>query len=159
LIIHFDSEEELVDFAARTARRWRTSERWPLAIGLRGELGSGKTTWARALLRGLGYAGRVPSPTYTLLEHYRVPPLEVVHVDLYRLTDEAELANLGVRDWFAEPNVWLLVEWVSRAAALERRCDLILDFEFAAQTSRRIRFSAASDAGNRAIGDLSEESR
>ena len=85
-VIDFSSEPELIDFAGKVAARARARKRWPLVVGLRGELGAGKTTWVRALLRGLGYAGRVPSPTYTLLEHYPVGRLTVVHLDLYRLS-------------------------------------------------------------------------
>ena len=88
LVIHFGSEAELIDFAGKASRRLAAAKRWPLLIGLRGELGAGKTTFVRALLRGLGYQARVPSPTYTLLEHYTVGGLAVVHLDLYRLASE-----------------------------------------------------------------------
>ena len=70
LTIELDSESKLTELAGAFARALRSERVWPLVIGLRGDLGSGKTTWVRAMLRGLGYAGRVPSPTYTLLEQY-----------------------------------------------------------------------------------------
>jgi tRNA threonylcarbamoyladenosine biosynthesis protein TsaE len=120
-------------------------------IGLAGTLGSGKTTWARAMLRGLGYQGRVPSPTYTLLEQYDVGDLTVVHLDLYRLTGDAELENLGLRDWLADPNTWVLFEWPERAPGLARRCDLILEFVDAGDNARRVTLRAATRAGIEAL--------
>jgi len=147
LIVDFRSEAQLVDFAGALARRWQAASLYPLLIGLRGDLGSGKTTWVRALLNGLGYQGRVPSPTYTLLEHYPLPALEVVHLDLYRLAAEEELENLGLRDWLAQPACWVLVEWPERAARLAKRCDLLLDFEFAGDGGRRVTLTCATEAG------------
>ena len=111
-------------------------------------LGSGKTTWARALLRGLGYTGRVPSPTYTLLENYTVGPLPIVHFDLYRVASEDELGNLGLRDWLEKPRLEL-VEWPERAPKLAERCDLILDFRFIGPSARSVTFTAATQAGSR----------
>jgi len=151
LIVHFLSEAELVDSAGAIARRWQAARCQPLLIGLRGDLGSGKTTWVRGMLRGLGYAGRVPSPTYTLLEHYEFPPLHVVHLDLYRLTGEDELEDLGIRDWLAQPASWMLVEWPERAARLAQRCDLTLDFDFAERDGRRVTFASTTAAGTAAL--------
>src|SRR5690606_14279734 len=78
-----DSEEALASAAGETARRWAEAGLMPLVVALRGDLGTGKTTWVRAMLRGLGYRARVPSPTYTLVEHYVLPDagLTVVHLD------------------------------------------------------------------------------
>ena len=102
LTAELDSEPTLNGLAGEFARTLAAARAWPLVIGLRGDLGSGKTTWVRAMLRGLGYAGRVPSPTYTLLEQYTCGELSVVHLDLYRLRSGEELENLGLRDWLAE---------------------------------------------------------
>jgi tRNA threonylcarbamoyladenosine biosynthesis protein TsaE len=155
LIKDFGSEAELADFAGITAQLWRADRRYPLLVGLRGELGSGKTTWARALLRGLGHTGRVPSPTYTLLEQYTVGTLQIVHLDLYRLRSEDELANLGLRDWLAEVCSWTLVEWPERAPKLAERCDLILDFRFIGPSARSVTFTAATQAGRDAVHSTS----
>jgi tRNA threonylcarbamoyladenosine biosynthesis protein TsaE len=87
----------------------------PLAMYLQGELGSGKTTLARGLLRALGIAGTVRSPTYTLLECYESEGQRVLHVDLYRLSDAVDLAPLGLRDEWV-PGVLILIEWAERAA-------------------------------------------
>jgi tRNA threonylcarbamoyladenosine biosynthesis protein TsaE len=152
---NFRGEAELIDYAGQFARGLRSADCRPLVIGLAGTLGSGKTTWARAMLRGLGFRGRVPSPTYTLLEQYEVGDLTVVHLDLYRLTGDAELENLGLRDWLADPKTWVMFEWPERAPALARRCDLILEFADVGDSARQVTLRATSRAG---IGAL-EHSR
>src|SRR5690606_27951103 len=166
LIRDLRSEAQLTDFAGAAGAAWRSAVRQPLVVGLTGPLGSGKTTFVRALLRGLGYTGRVPSPTYTLLEHYalsadepgvqervRGGALNVLHLDLYRLAGEEELENLGVRDWLAEPNVWLFVEWLERAPQLAARADLVLDLEPTGPTARRLVLRGQSETGNLALED------
>jgi tRNA threonylcarbamoyladenosine biosynthesis protein TsaE len=147
----FGSEAQLAEFAGLFASTLRAERIYPLVIGLRGDLGSGKTTWARAMLRGLGYRGRVPSPTYTLLEHYACDGLTVVHLDLYRLRGDEELENLGLRDWLAEPRSWILVEWPERAPQLAQRCDLTLELADIGGTRRRLIAEAASRAGIEAL--------
>lgn len=151
--VAFDSEEDLASAAGETARRWAHASLAPLVVALRGDLGSGKTTWVRAMLRSLGHRGRVPSPTYTLVEHYRLPEagLTVVHLDLYRLADDAELDNLGFRDWLDEPATWLLVEWPERSAGLEALADVELRLEIVGPASRRVRASAKTARGRAAV--------
>ena len=116
----FADEGEFVAGAASAVRAWRELPRESLLIGLQGPLGSGKTTWARGMLGGLGYTGRVPSPTYTLVEQYPLEDLTVIHADLYRLDADGdrELDALGIREWLAREATWLVVEWP--AAAFER---------------------------------------
>jgi tRNA threonylcarbamoyladenosine biosynthesis protein TsaE len=145
----FRSESELVDFAAELGKRIEGCR--PLLIGLRGDLGAGKTTLVRALLRGLGYPGRVPSPTYTLLEEYTLSGLDVIHLDLYRLAHEQELENLGVRDWLARPDTWVIVEWPERAPRLEARCDLVLTLTDRGGSERSLALTARTRAGIRAL--------
>ena len=82
-------------------------------IHLSGELGAGKTTFARALLQAVGVGERVKSPTYSLIESYRVGALDVHHLDLYRIADPGELEWLGLPD-LATPSALLLVEWPER---------------------------------------------
>lgn len=157
LTVHFGSEVELTKFAEFLSQRWRTQAAGVRVVGLKGELGGGKTTFARALLRGLGYAGRVPSPTYTLLEHYALPGLDVVHMDLYRLAHEQELEALGIRDWLAGTGpIWVLVEWPERAGRLESTCDLLVHFHAPDAASRRLRFAGRTPAGIEMLRDVYE---
>lgn len=84
-------------------------------VTLSGELGTGKSTFARGALRALGATGPIKSPSYTLLELYELPGIGLLHLDLYRLTDPDELENLGLPDYFRPGYVWI-VEWPERAA-------------------------------------------
>lgn len=84
-------------------------------IFLEGDLGAGKTTLARGLLRALGVEGPIRSPTYTLLEPYQLSPRPLLHMDLYRLQDPEELDQLGLADQPPEDHLWL-VEWPGRGA-------------------------------------------
>jgi tRNA threonylcarbamoyladenosine biosynthesis protein TsaE len=84
-------------------------------IELRGELGSGKSTFTRGALRALGVAGHIKSPSYTLLETYDPPGVRVVHLDLYRLNDPDELEHLGLADYHRPGHLWL-IEWPERGA-------------------------------------------
>lgn len=86
-----------------------------LLVTLQGDLGTGKTTLVRGLLRGRGYRGPVRSPTFTLVEPYDTADARVYHLDLYRLGDGEELEYLGLRDMLAEPAL-LLIEWPERGA-------------------------------------------
>jgi tRNA threonylcarbamoyladenosine biosynthesis protein TsaE len=97
----------------------------PLLIGLSGELGAGKTTFVAGLLEALGHAGPVRSPTYALIEPYRLADRDVHHCDLYRLRDPEELVDLGLRDLLTARSV-LLVEWPERAGDRLRPPDLSL---------------------------------
>jgi tRNA threonylcarbamoyladenosine biosynthesis protein TsaE len=96
-------------------------------IYLTGDLGAGKTTFARGFLRALGVKEAVRSPTYALLELHELQSQTVLHIDLYRLRDEAELESLGLRDW-ARPKCLWLIEWPERAARRLPPADLVLTF-------------------------------
>jgi tRNA threonylcarbamoyladenosine biosynthesis protein TsaE len=88
-----------------------------LVVYLSGELGAGKTTFARGILRGLGYTGRVKSPSFTLVELYKLSSLNLYHFDFYRFDQPEELAHTGFREYFG-PDAVSLVEWAENAAGL-----------------------------------------
>jgi len=99
-------------------------------VYLRGELGAGKTTFARALLGALGVGARVKSPTYSLIESYSAGNLAIHHLDLYRIADPGELEWLGLADLTAGPFL-LLVEWPERAGRALPNPDLVLSLTHA----------------------------
>ena len=98
-----------------------------LTLLLRGELGAGKSTFARALIRALGHTGPVPSPTYTLVEPYEVPAGAIYHIDLYRVSDEEELRFLG---WTELDEGLRIVEWPDRAPGIAAEADLLLTLDY-----------------------------
>jgi tRNA threonylcarbamoyladenosine biosynthesis protein TsaE len=104
----------------------------PLVIWLEGDLGAGKTSFARGLIRALGYPGRVKSPTYGLLEHYQLESLQVLHMDLYRISDPGEVEFLGVEDLLDEQTI-LLIEWPDKGGSWLPKPDFILKFGYAAE--------------------------
>ena len=112
---------------------------WTLLLS--GDLGAGKSTFARALIRGAGHDGAVPSPTYTLVEPYNLPRGNIYHVDLYRVSDEEELRYLG---WNELDDGCRLVEWPERAPGLLARADLSLAFSYAGD-GREVEVTALSD--------------
>jgi len=117
-----------------------------LVIYLQGPLGAGKTTLTRGFLRGLGYSGKVKSPTYTLVEEYSLPERNCFHFDLYRLTDPEELEFMGIRDFTLEQDI-LLVEWPDKGAGFLPSADLLIDISYA-ESGRTVQILSNSEKGN-----------
>jgi tRNA threonylcarbamoyladenosine biosynthesis protein TsaE len=115
----------------------------------RGELGSGKTTLIRGLLRGLGLQEKVKSPTYTLVELYVTSRLNLYHFDFYRFLDESEFVDAGLADYFRGKGV-CLVEWPERAGSALPQPDLELTLAYSG-AGRAITASAHSPAGERCL--------
>ncbi len=122
---------------------------------LQGELGAGKTTCVRGLLRGLGVAGLVRSPTYTLVETYLVAGLTCTHVDLYRLQSLSEVDELGLRDLLGAKSL-LLVEWPDRGGAALPPADVELTLRYAGET-REAQLDAKTPLGTEWLGNLGHD--
>lgn len=123
-----------------------------MTVYLSGDLGAGKTTLTRGLLRSLGYAGRVKSPTYTLVELYEIPRLNLYHFDLYRFADPEEWEEAGFREYFNRESV-CLVEWPEKAAGLLPEPDLTVRLDILDE-GRTARLTAATEAGRHCIEAL-----
>ncbi len=139
--MHLPDEAATRAFGARLAPLVRPG----MSLYLRGELGCGKTTFARGLLRALGYPGRVKSPTYSLVELYTVSRLNLYHFDFYRFRDPKEWRDAGFNECFNDASV-CLVEWPEKAAGLLPRADLELAFEFAVD-GRDLSVRGGSESG------------
>ncbi len=116
-----------------------------LQLHLEGDLGAGKTTVARALLRARGVQGGVRSPTYTLIERYDTGAGEIAHLDLYRIADPEELHYLALDELAERARLWL-VEWPQRGAGVLPSPDLVLHLRVAGG-GRAARLDSRSAAG------------
>ena len=125
-----------------------------LVVYLRGELGAGKTTCARAMLRSLGVTGLIRSPTYTLVEVYALGVRHFVHVDLYRLVDPEEVGNLGLRDYLVPEHI-LLIEWPEKGGGLPRP-DLVITLTYTAG-GRQAVLRADCECGKRWLSNLERD--
>lgn len=148
--VHLEGELEQEAFGSRLAACLPPTG----VVFLEGNLGAGKTTLVRGVLRGAGYRGPVKSPTYTLIEPYDVGARSYAHLDLYRLGDPEELEYLGLRDLLAEGRL-LLVEWPERGRGMLPVPDLLLHIEYAAG-GRDITLQAGTPAGLEALARLEE---
>jgi len=129
------------------------SDAW--LIYLQGELGSGKTTLVRGFLRGLGYQGRIKSPTYTLVETYELDECRIIHFDFYRIADRNELELIGIRDYFAGHAI-CLVEWPERAGNALPPPDLRLHFRYAEGSVHAVRLEGCSLRGRHALDAIKQ---
>jgi tRNA threonylcarbamoyladenosine biosynthesis protein TsaE len=137
-------EPDTQAFAARLAAHPQLADAF---IALHGDLGAGKTTLVRHLLRALGVQGRIKSPTYAVVEPYTTPAgLAVWHFDFYRFGDPREWEDAGFRDIFAGPGL-KLAEWPENAAAMLPQADLAIHIDTQADASRQVRLQAHTARG------------
>jgi tRNA threonylcarbamoyladenosine biosynthesis protein TsaE len=122
------------------------------SVWLEGDLGAGKTTLTRGILRELGFAGRVKSPTYTLVELYELSRFNLYHFDLYRFTDPDEWEDAGFRDYFNAGSV-CLVEWPEKAGGRLPQPDLRLRFDILDE-GRNVCLDALTEVGRACMGRL-----
>ncbi len=121
----FTCEAQLTAFAAKIAMILVSGD----VVYLRGELGTGKTTFARAIIQQMGCVDSVTSPTFTLIETYDLNEVLVAHLDLYRIESEAEMEGVGLRDYL--DGDWIcLIEWPDRAPGMLPDPDLTIDLAY-----------------------------
>ena len=138
------SEDDTQAFAARLAAQPALRNSF---IELHGDLGAGKTTLVRHLLRALGVQGRIKSPTYAVVEPHETPDgLQAWHFDFYRFSDPREWEDAGFRDVFASPGL-KLAEWPEKAGALLPRADLVIHIDAQADGTRRVSLHAPTATG------------
>ncbi len=119
---------------------------------LQGELGVGKTTCVRGVLRALGVTGLVRSPTYTLVDTYSLPDLTCVHIDLYRLRSAAEVYELGLQE-LTGPGYLMLIEWPEQGGSAVPAADLTLLLKYV-EDARTASLNAGSNLGERWLRKL-----
>jgi len=127
-------------------------------VELHGNLGAGKTTLVRHLLRALGVSGRIKSPTYAVVEPHEVPGLNIWHFDFYRFSDPREWEDAGFRDLFASPGL-KLAEWPEKAAGLLPVADLAIELQVQADESRLAILTARTPTGSALLHGLKEAFR
>jgi len=141
--LQWQSEDDTARFAAQLAQ-------WPglhnAYLTLHGDLGAGKTTLVRHLLRALGVQGRIKSPTYAVVEPHEATDMPVWHFDFYRLEDPREWEDAGFRDIFASPGL-KLAEWPEKAAAMTPPADIAIHIEAIDETQRSVTLVAHTPAG------------
>ena len=123
-----------------------------MVVYFNGDLGAGKTTFARGLLHGLGHQGKVKSPTYTLVEPYFVNGVNLYHFDLYRFNDEEEWEAEGFREYFHAGSI-CLVEWPEKAANLLPSPDITIQMQVAG-SGRQLTLLAHTPSGKRCLEQL-----
>ena len=142
-------EVATLEFAAKFALLCKP----PLIIYLQGDLGCGKTTFARGFINALGHSGKVKSPTFSLVESYDLENMRLYHFDLYRLKDPLELEYTGMRDLAGEQDVVCLIEWPQKGGSELLSADLEMCLEYHRE-SRKVECRAKSSKGQMIIDNL-----
>ncbi|MBX3616962.1 tRNA (adenosine(37)-N6)-threonylcarbamoyltransferase complex ATPase subunit type 1 TsaE [Nitrosomonas sp.] len=128
-----------------------------ITIHLLGNLGSGKTTLTRGILRGLGYPHAVKSPTYNLVEIYKISELYFYHFDFYRFNDYLEWEEAGFREYFNSDSI-CVVEWPEKAGDLLQKPDLRCVFSVL-DAGRKIEIQACTGTGKQCLAHWKTTSR
>ncbi len=147
---YLPDEESMARFGVELAQATRSGG----VVFLLGDLGMGKTTLSRGVLRGCGHKGSVKSPTYTLVEPYDTPAGIVYHFDLYRLADPEELEYLGIRDYFTDEAL-CLVEWPEKGEGMLPQPDLQIRLSLSG-TGRELELTAITQKGQRMVDILNK---
>ncbi|MDD6910811.1 tRNA (adenosine(37)-N6)-threonylcarbamoyltransferase complex ATPase subunit type 1 TsaE [Actinobacillus minor] len=146
---YFPDEESMLQFGQQLATAVKevliNHPDMGAVIYLKGDLGAGKTTLTRSIVRSFGYQGNVKSPTYTLVEEYQLSPFTLYHFDLYRLADPEELEFMGIKDYF-RPQTLCLLEWPSKGEGMIPEADLVLELEYA-NLGRNLKVLPQNDIG------------
>ena len=147
-------EAATAHFAGRLAALWQQDPASAnMLVLLHGDLGAGKTTLVRHLLRALGVQGRIKSPTFAVVEPYSVPGLAMWHFDFYRFTDPREWEDSGFRDLFTSKGL-KLVEWPEKAAGVLPVADWEVYVTALDDDVRQVRIEAATAAGKALLEPL-----
>ncbi len=143
--------QNLADEAATLALGQKAAQtlQAPLVIYLQGDLGAGKTTFTRGLLRGLGFAGSVKSPTYAIVESYELSCVTINHFDLYRFASPEEWHDAGLDDLFAEDAIHL-IEWPLLGGDYVPQADIVMTFTVQGE-GRLCTIEACSQLGKQSI--------
>jgi tRNA threonylcarbamoyladenosine biosynthesis protein TsaE len=128
-----------------------------MVIALSGELGTGKTTLVRGILKGLGWSGTVKSPSYTLVEHYIISSLYFYHFDFYRFGDPDEWRYTGFAEYF-RPDSICVIEWPERIGNWLPRVDLAVRLEYS-DSGRALTLRAATTSGRACLDTFSASAK
>jgi tRNA threonylcarbamoyladenosine biosynthesis protein TsaE len=133
------SEKDTFNFAKKFAKTLHGGE----VIGLIGDLGAGKTVFAKGLAAGLGVKQKINSPTFVLMRVYPVKKVKIknfIHIDAYRLKSAADLAAIGAKEYFSDPSSIVLIEWADRIKALPKN-KIIISFNCKNERERLLNIS------------------
>ncbi len=137
-------------FASRLARQSHIKQAY---IEIKGNLGAGKTTFIRYLLRALGVLGSIRSPTYNVVELYDLPQLQIWHFDFYRFSDASEWDDAGFRDIFSQPGL-KLAEWPENVLGFAPVADLVIRIEVATDMSRNVTVQTQTPLGDSILAGI-----
>jgi len=147
-MIFIPDEKAMLDFGAKLAGIIAS----PALVFLQGDLGAGKSTLVRGFMHGLGFQGRVKSPTYTLVEPYEMNDKTIYHMDLYRLADPEELEFIGIRDILSGTSL-CMIEWPEKAGGMLGEPDISIKIS-SMDTGRNIKLSGLNEQAMAVINEL-----